>query len=142
MSKQASLLVMLKPDSAPINSCLNMVEALLFIFLPCCPLNNCGRAAYSSFKIDRLSSLFSCLFLACFRLLILLLLMGGNFHPNSGPIFPCSVCAGNVIWQGRSVQCCTYSKWVHQQCSRLSLSKFRTLSSSHSWSCPSLCPHS
>ena len=33
------------------------------------------------------------------------------------------------------MQCCTCSKWVHLRCSRLSLSKFRTLDSSHSWSC-------
>ena len=31
--------------------------------------------------------------------------------------------------------CCTCSKWVHLRCSQLSLSKFRALGSSHSWSC-------
>ena len=62
--------------------------------------------------------------------------MSGNVHPNSGPIFPCSVCAGNVTWRGKSVQCCACSKWVHLRCSQLSLSKFRALGSSHSWSCP------
>ena len=61
--------------------------------------------------------------------------MSGNIHPNPGPIFPCSVCARNVTWQGKSVQCCTCSKWVHLRCSQLSLSNFRALSSSHSWSC-------
>ena len=67
---------------------------------------------------------------------LLLLLMSGNVHPNPGPIFSCSVCAGNVTWRGKSVQCCTYSKWVHLRCSQLSLFKFRALGSSHSWSCP------
>ena len=62
--------------------------------------------------------------------------MSGNVHPNPGPIFPCSVCTGNVTWQGKSVQCCTRSKWVHLRCSQPSLSKFRTLDSFHSWSCP------
>ena len=62
--------------------------------------------------------------------------MSGNVHPNPGPIFPCSVCAGNVTWRGKSVLCCTCSKWVHLRCSQLSLSKFRALGSSHSWSCP------
>ena len=62
--------------------------------------------------------------------------MNGNVHPNPGPIFPCSVCAGNVTWRGKSVQCCTCSKWVHLSCSQLSLSEFRALGSSHSWSCP------
>ena len=91
-------------------------RALLFIFSLCCPLNDCRRAAHSFFKIGRLFSLF--------------------LYPNPGPIFPCSVCAGNVIWRGKSVQCCAYSKWVHLGCSQLSLSKFRALGSSHSWSCP------
>ena len=110
-----------------------------FIFSLCCPLNDRRRAAHSIFKIGRLFSLFllSCLTLALLRLLILLLLlMSGNVHPNPGPIFPCSVCAGNVTWWGKSVQCCACYKWVHLRCSQLSLSNFRALGSSHSWSCP------
>ena len=92
-------------------------------------------------KIGRLFSLFLFLFsfpflaLLCL-LILLLLLMSGNVHPNPGPIFPCSVCAGNVTWRGKSVQCCACSKWVHLRCSQLSLSKFRALGSSHSCSCP------
>ena len=108
-------------------------QALPFIFSLSCPLNDRRRAAHSFFKIGRQSSL------ARLRLLILLLLlMSGNVHPNLGPIFPWSVCAGNVTWRGKSVQCCTCSKWVHLKCSLLSLSKFRALGSSHSWSCPLL----
>ena len=99
-------------------------RALSFIFLLCCPLNDCRRAAHSFFKIGLLFSLFlfSCPSLALLRLLILLLLlMSGYIHPNPGPIFPCSVCAGNVTWRNKSVQCCTCSKWVHLRCSQLSL---------------------
>ena len=102
-------------------------RALPLIFSLCCPLNDRSRAAHSFFKIGRLFSLFlfSCPSLALVRLLILLLLlMSGNVHPNPGPIFPCSVCAGNVTWRGKSVQCSTCSKWVHLRCSQLSLSKF------------------
>ena len=33
------------------------------------------------------------------------------------------------------MQCCTCSKWIHLRCSQLSLSKFRALGSSHTWSC-------
>ena len=114
-------------------------RALPYIFSLCCPLNDRRRAAHSIYKIGRLFSLFplSCPTLALLRLLILLLLllMSGNVHPNPGPIFPCSVCAGNVTWRGKSVQCCTCSKWVHLRCSQLSLPKFRALGSSHSWSC-------
>ena len=114
-------------------------RALPFIFSLCCPLNDRRRAAHSIYKIGRLFSLFlfSCPTLALLRLLILLLLlMSGNVHPNPGSIFPCCVCAGNVTWRSKSVQCSTCSKWVHLRCSQLSLSNFRALGSSHSWSCP------
>ena len=48
------------------------------------------------------SPVFSCSSLARLRLLILLfLLMSGDVHPNPGPIFLCSVCAGNVTWRGQ-----------------------------------------
>ena len=116
-------------------------RALPFIFSLCCPLNDRRRAARSFFKIGLLLSLFLFSFpsLVLFRLLILLLLMSGNVHPNPGPTFPCSVCAGNVTWRGKSVQCCTCSKWVHLSCSQLSLSKLRARDSSHSWSCPPPC---
>ena len=88
------------------------------------------RAARSFLKVGRLFSLFSCPFLAPLCLLILLLLlMSGNVHPNPGPIFPCSACAGNVTWWSKSVQCCTCSKWVHLRYLQLFLSKFRTLDS-------------
>ena len=110
-----------------------------FIFSLCCPLNDRRRAAHSFLEIRRLFSLslFSCPSLARLRILILLLLlMSGNVYPNPGPVFPCFVCAGNVTWRGKSVQCSTCSKWVHLRCSQLSLSKFRALDSSHSWSCP------
>ena len=111
-------------------------QALPFIFSLCCPLNDRRRAAHSIFKIGCLFShfLFFCPSLALLRLL--LLLMSGNVHPNPGPIFPCSACAGNVTWRGKSVQCCTCSKWVHLRCSQLSLYNFRALSSFYSWSCP------
>ena len=124
------------------NGCLRgsqLLRALPFIFLLCWPLNDRRRAAHSFFKIGRLFSLFlfSCPSLALLRFLILLLLlMSGNIHPNSGPIFPCSVCTGNVTWRGKSVQCCACSKWVHLRCSQLSLCQFRALGSSHSWSFP------
>ena len=119
--------------SAPINSRLNVVvrsptpfglgrnscwpsrgsqlpQVLPFTFLLCCPLNDRRRAAHIIYKTGCLFSLFlfSCPTLALLRLLILL--MSDNVHPNPGPIFPCSVCAGNVTWQGKSVQCCTCSK--------------------------------
>ena len=125
------------PSTAPFNSRLNVVvrfptpfgldqngcwpsrgsqlpQALHFIFLSCCSLNDHKRTAHSFFEISRLFSLFSCPSLARLGLLILfLLLISGNVHPNPGPIYPCSVCAGNVIWRGKSVQCCICFKWVY-----------------------------
>ena len=98
------------------------------------PLNDRRRVACSFFKIG-LFSLFSCLSLAR-PLILLLLLMSGNVDLNPCPIFPCLVCAGNVTWQGRLVQCCTCSNWVHLKCSLLSFSRFRILRSSHSWVFP------
>ena len=62
--------------------------------------------------------------------------MSGNVHPNPCPVFPSLVCAGNVTWRGRSVQCCRCFNWVHLKCSLLSFSKFRILGSSHSWIFP------
>ena len=97
------------------------------------PLNDRRRAAHSFSTIGQLSFPFSCVFHA--RLLpniLLVLLMSGNVHPNPGPIYPCLVCAGNVTWRGKSVQCCTCSRWVYLRCSLLSLSKFRALGISHS----------
>ena len=107
------------------------------IFSPCCSLNDCKRAALSLFKISCPCSLFSCLSLA--RLLILLRLINGSLHLHPGPALPCSVCAGNVTWRHMSVQCCTYSKWVHLKCLFLSFSRFKTISSSHSWIFPPCC---
>ena len=65
--------------------------------------------------------------------------MSGSVYSNPFPVFPCSVCAGNVTWRGRSVQCCTCSNWIHLKCSLLSFSRFRTLGRSHYWSCPPCC---
>ena len=96
-------------------------RALPFIFSLCCLLNDRNRAAHIFSKIGRLFFIFSCLSLARLCLLnLLLLLMSGNVHPNPGPIFPCPMCARNVIWRDKSVQCCTCSKWVHPRCSQLS----------------------
>ena len=107
------------------------------IFSPCSSLNDRRRVAQSLFKIG-LSSLFS--FLSPARLLILLLLlMSSNVHHNPCSIFSCSMCTGNVVWRGRSVQCYTCSNWVHLKCSLLSFSRFKILGSFHSWSCPPCC---
>ena len=78
-------------------------RAFPFIFSLCCSLNDRSRAAHSICKIGRQFSLFlfSCPSLVLLRLLnLLLLLMSGNVHLNPGPIFPCSVCTGNVTWRG------------------------------------------
>ena len=86
----------------------HLPRALPLIFSLCWPLNDRRRAAHSFFIIGRLFSLFLfyCPSLARLPLLIpLLLLMSGNVHLTPGPIFSCSVFAGNVTWRGKSVQC-------------------------------------
>ena len=67
--------------------------------------------------------------------------MSGSVHPNPGPILSCSMCAENVTWRRKSVQCCTCSEWVQLRCSQLSLSKFRALGNSHFWSCHPMPQH-
>ena len=110
-------------SSAAINSRLNVVVSLtqvwfgskwLLVFsrVPVTPGTPCKnhffavllskrpqKAASSLFKTGRLFSLFSCLSLA--RLLILLLfLMNGNIYIITlGPVYSCSVSAGNVTWR-------------------------------------------
>ena len=86
-------------------------------FLPCSHLNYHRRAARSFFAIGQLF-FFSCFSLS-HLLIFFLLLMSGNVNCNPGLIFRCSVCIGNVTYRGRSVQCCTCSKWVHLRCSPL-----------------------
>ena len=93
------------------------------IFPQCCPFKDRKRAAHTLSKIGRLS--FLILFYASFfpsLFIFLLLLMSGKVHLYSDSIFSCSVCASNVTWRGWSVQCCTYSKWVHLRCTFLLLS--------------------
>ena len=108
------------------------------IFCLAAPVKDRRRAAHSLFEIGRLFSLFSCLSLV-HLLILLLLLMSINVHFNPGSVFLCSVCAANVTWRGRSVQCCTCSRWIHLRCSLLSFSRFKTLGSSYSWICPPCC---
>ena len=89
------------------------------IFSQYWPLNDRKEAAHSLFKIGRPFFLFFWLSLA-YLLILLLLLMSGNDHPNPVLAFSCLVCAGNETWRDRSVQCCTCSKGVHLRCSLLS----------------------
>ena len=46
-------------------------------------------------------------------LILMLLLISGDIHPNPGPIDPCSVCSRRVTWGSRWVQCTNCSLWVH-----------------------------
>ena len=74
-------------------------------------------------------------------ILILMLLISGDIHPNPSPIDSCSVCSHRVTWKNRSVQCTNCSLWVHLSCSGLSPADFRKVSPGHSWTCP-MCPSS
>ena len=102
------------------------------IFLPAAPCTTADREHTASLKSVAL-------FLSCLPFHSFPFPDERQLHPNPGPICPCSVCAGNVTWRGKSVQCWTYSKWIHLRCSQLSFSRFHTLGCSHSWSCPPCC---
>ena len=69
-------------------------------------------------------------------LILMLLLISGDIHPNTGPIDPCSVCSGKVTWGSKSVQCTNCSLWVHLSCSDLSPADFRKIFPGHSWTFP------
>ena len=85
------------------------------------------------------------------RLLILaLLLISGNVHPNPGPIsnhprprYPCSICHFDV---GRdSLQSSACIKWVHFLCSSLTRADFRKICATGTavgWRCSACCPQS
>ena len=44
-------------------------------------------------------------------LILMLLLISGDIHPNPGSIDPCSACSRRVTWGNRSVQCTNCSLW-------------------------------
>ena len=108
------------------------------VFSLCCPLT--GHNWATPLLIDRTPFQ---------RLLILaLLLISGNVHPNPGPIrnnprprYPCSICRLDV---GRdSLLCTTCLKWVHFFCSSLTRADFRTICATGTavgWRCPAFCP--
>ena len=74
-------------------------------------------------------------------ILIFMLLLSGDIHPNPGPIDLCSVYSCRVTWGNRSIQCTNCFLWVHLSCSGLSPADFRKISPGHSWTCP-MCPFS
>ena len=74
-------------------------------------------------------------------LILMLLFISGDIHPNPGPIDHCSVCSRRVTWGNRLIQCTNCSLWVHLFCSGLSPTDFRKISLGHSWTCP-MCPSS
>ena len=74
-------------------------------------------------------------------LILILFLIGGDIHPDPGPLDPCSVCSRRVTWGNRSVQCTNCSLWLHLSYSVLYPADFRKISQGHSWTCP-MCPSS
>ena len=113
----------------------------LTVFLLGCPLTGHNWAA--PLLIDRTPPLRHLLILA-------LLLINGNVHPNSGPIsnhphprYPCSICHLDV---GRdSLQCSACLKLVHFLCSSLTRANFRAICATGTavgWRCSACCPQS
>ena len=110
------------------------------VFLPGCPLT--GHNWVAPLLIDQTPFQ---------RLLILaLLLISGNVHPNPGlirnnprPRYPCSICHLDV---GRdSLQCTTCLKCVNFRCSSFTRADFRTICATGivvGRRCPACCPQS
>ena len=117
---------------------------LLLIFYSCCPmrghiwtalLNLIDRPPISStfFPKTPLSLFFhpkppSYPSYSPLLLILVLLLISGDIHPNPGPIDPCSVCSRRVTWGNRLVKCTNCSLGVHLSCSGLSPADFRKIS--------------
>ena len=110
------------------------------VFLLGCLLTSQNWEA--SLLIDRTP--FQCL------LILALLLISNNVHPNSGPIsnnprsrYPCSICHLDV---GRdSLPCTACLKWVHFPCSSLTHADFRSICATGTevgWRCRACCPQS
>ena len=109
------------------------------VFLLCCFLNYSSRVAFSLFiESEDCFFFFSLASLSLTRNLILLLI-SGKVLPNHGSVFPFLLRAGNVTCWYRLAQYCPCSKRVYLRCSLLSLSRFNTLCSFHSPSCPPCC---
>ena len=129
----------------------------ILVFYSCCPMRSHIWTAFlnpidhppisSTFFLRTLLSLFfhlkPLLYLShsLLILILMLLLISSDIHPNPGPIDPCSVCSCRVTWGNRSVQCTNCSLWVHLFCSGLSPTDFRKIPLEHSWTCP-MCPSS
>ena len=128
---------------------------ILLVFYPCCPMRGHIWTAFLN-PIDRppipstfFPTTFLCLFfhpkpllnLSHSPLILMLLLISSDIHPNPGPIDPCSVCSHRVTWGNRSVRCTNCSLWVHLSCSGLSPADLHKISPGHSWTCP-MCPSS
>ena len=57
------------------------------------------------------------------HIILLLLLMSGNVHPNPGPVASSEVYYEKLTQRGRLVQCYTYSKRLHLRCSLFSFTR-------------------
>ena len=69
-------------------------------------------------------------------ILISMVLISSDIHPDPGPVDPCSVCSRGVAWGSGSIRCAGCSLWVHLSCSGLSPADFCKLFPGHSWTCP------
>ena len=124
----------------------------LLVFYFCCPMRGNIWTAFlnpidcppisSTFFPTTLLSLFyhpkPPLYLSYSQLLLILmlLLIRGDIHPNPGPTDPCSVCSRRVTWKNRSVQCINCFLWVPFSCSGLSHAEFCKISPGHTWNSP------
>ena len=84
---------------------------------------------------------FGCTSLSNRNIVLAILLLAGDVHPNSGPInretiHPCGYCQQHVGWSCSGVGCETCNVWYHRECVSITHSHYLALNNSaHVWIC-------
>ena len=75
------------------------------------------------------------------NIVLAILLLAGDVHPNPGPInretiYPCGYCQQHVGWSCSGVGCETCNVWYHRECVSITHSHYLALNNSaHVWIC-------
>ena len=75
------------------------------------------------------------------NIVLAILLLAGDVHPNPGPInretiYPCGYCQQHVGWSCSGVVCETCNVWYHRECVSITHSHYLALNNSaHVWIC-------
>ena len=75
------------------------------------------------------------------NIVLAILLLAGDVHPNPGPInretiYPCGYCQQHVGWSCSGVGCATCNVWYHRECVSITHSHYLVLNNlAHVWIC-------